>query len=152
MPPSLSGRLLPKGKTMMTQDQIDNWFTYHAPTDETAPKYQAIRDAEQACITDITQTHYEVGGDIAQVYKYINLNTRHFAEVIDANAPDSADKTAAIRCVRLARNLFNEWATQIAKPTAERSWSDPRFLFSAAELELVKARFQANGAIACGGK
>ena len=30
----------------MTPAQLDNWFTYHAPTDETAPKYAAIRAAE----------------------------------------------------------------------------------------------------------
>lgn len=136
---------------MISAAQLDNWFTYHAPTDETAPKYAAVRDAEMACIASITQTHYEVGGDVRQVYDEINRVTRRMAEIIDAQAPDSADKTAAIRCVRLARNLFNEWATQVATPKERRTWSAPEILFSAAELELCKARMQANGAIACGG-
>ena len=136
----------------LTADQLDNWFTYHAPTDETAPKYAAIRDAELYCTTWITQTHYEVGGDVKQVYAEINRVTRRMAEVIDANAPDSADKTAAIRCVRLARNLFNEWATQNSMPKERREWGTPQILFSAAEVELCKARMQANSAIACGGK
>jgi len=26
----------------MTPEQLDNWFSYHAPTEETAPKYRAI--------------------------------------------------------------------------------------------------------------
>lgn len=135
-----------------TAEQLDNWFLYHAPTEETKPKYAAIRDAEADAIANITQTHYEVGGDAAQVYREVNRSTRRMAEVIDAHAPDSADKTAAIRCVRLARNLFNEWATDIAKPPELRTWSNPYVVFLHAEMELAKARMQANSAIACGGK
>lgn len=66
---------------MMTLEQRDEWFTYHAPTDETAPKYVA----------------------------------------------------------------------QIHRPEADQGWDDPRVLFLAAEMELCKARMQANSAIACGG-
>ena len=135
----------------MTPEQLDNWFTYHAPTEETAPKYRAIRDAEDAVTVNVTMTHHEVGGDVKAQYDEINRSTRRFAEVIDANAPDCADKTAAIRCVRLARNLFNEWATEVAKPKHQQRWTDPRLLFDAATLELLKARMQANSAIACGG-
>lgn len=137
---------------MLTQDQLDNWFSYHAPTPETAPKYAAIRDAEMALVANVTQTVYEVGPDTAQIYREVNRSARHFAEVIDANAPDCADKTAAIRCVRLARNLFNEWATQRAMPKERQSWHDVTILFTNAEIELTKARMQANSAIACGGK
>lgn len=136
----------------LTPDQLDNWFTYHASTDDTAPKYAAVIAAETAAIANITQTHYEVGGDVLQVYREVNRSTRHVAEVIDANAPDSADKDAAIRCVRLARNLFNEWAKQTSLPATHRQWSNPTVLFAAAEVELCKARMQANSAIACGGK
>lgn len=139
-----------KGESM-TQEQLDKWFTYHAPTDETAPKYAAIRASEQNVILDVTQTSYE-GVSVVVLHGRINVACKHFAMVIDAQAPDSADKTAAIRCVRLARNLFNEWAAESSKPTSERAWSDPRTLFVAAELELCKARMQANSAIACGGK
>lgn len=136
---------------MMTEEQRHAWFTYHAPTPETAPKYAAIRDAEIAFILNVTQTVYEVGPDVAQVYREINRSARQMAEVIDGNAPDSADKTAAIRCVRLARNLFNEWATQRTMPKERQSWQDITILFTHAELELLKARMQANSAIACGG-
>ena len=136
----------------MTQEQRDNWFTYHPPTPETAPKYAAIREAESVLWCNIAQAHIEAGADIKQVYEEINRSTRRFAEIIDANAPDSADKTAALRCVRLGRNLFNEHATQVALPPHKRAWKDPEDLLLAANLEIAKARMQANSAIACGGK
>lgn len=137
---------------MMTHEQRENWFTFHAPTDDTKPKCAAIRDAETAFIANVTQTVYEVGPDVAQLYREINRSALQMADVIDANAPDSADKTAAIRCVRLARNLFNEWATQRTLPKEQQVWNDITILFSNAEIELCKARMQACGAIACGGK
>ena len=135
----------------MTEAQRNTWFTYHAPTPDTAPKYAAIRDAELAFVVNVTQTSYEVGPDVAQLYREINRSAKHMAEVIDAAAPDSADKTAAIRCVRLARNLFNEWATQRALPLGQQAWVDISILVTMAEIELAKARMQANSAIACGG-
>lgn len=135
---------------MMTDAQRAAWFTYHAPTDETAPRYAAIRAAENAVLLDITQTIYE-NVETSVLYDQINRSTRRFAEVIDEQAPDCADKDAAIRCVRLARNLFNEYAAQAAFPKAQQSWGDARALFGAAELELTRARMQASGAIACGG-
>lgn len=47
---------------MLTKEQLDNWFTYHAPTEETE---------------------------------------RHVVQsIIDHHAPDCADKTATIWCVR----------------------------------------------------
>lgn len=135
---------------MMTDAQHDAWFTYHAPTDETAPKYAAIRAAENAVLLDITQTVYE-NVDVVELHNQINRSTRRFAETIDEMAPDCADKTAAIRCVRLARNLFNEYAAQAALPQAQQTWSDVRVLFSVASVELLKARMQACSAIACAG-
>ncbi len=57
----------------MTQDQLDNWFTYHAPVPGQWERYVAIRDAGKA-----------------------------LAEVIVANTPTSADQTAAVRKVREA--------------------------------------------------
>lgn len=55
----------------MQQADIDNWFSYHAPTPEQLKDYDAIRTA----------------GKI-------------FAETINKHVPDSADKTAAIRKLR----------------------------------------------------
>lgn len=138
----------------MTPEQADNWFTYHAPTPETAPKYALIRDAEGAAhvlFAELRGRAYPLsnpdtepltGGDCERV----NATLRALAEVIDANAPDSADKTAAIRCVRLARNGANEFI--MANAGGYPLHVDSLTLASA---ELQKARWQANGAIACNG-
>lgn len=57
----------------ISPDDLQNWFTYHSPTPEQLPKYQAIRDAGLALATAIVD-----------------------------NSPASADQTAAIRKVREA--------------------------------------------------
>jgi hypothetical protein len=132
---------------MMTPEQRANWFTYHAPTDETRPKYAAIAAAESVaaqCVTALLN-----GGDFA-TYDNINAACLRFADVIDENAPDSADKSAAIRCVRLARNALNE-AVAVG---SRLGWNDATVIALAREAgaELRRARWQANSAIACNGK
>ncbi len=135
---------------MMTPEQREAWFTHHTPTEETAPKYAAIREAERAAVLNVTQTSYE--GVAAHVlHGEINAACMRFALVIDGLAPSGADKTAAIRSVRLARNFFNEWAAQSMKAERERDWTDITLLFDRACLELCSARMQANSAIACNG-
>jgi len=57
----------------ITAQQLDNWFTYHAPQGQQVAQYQAIRAAGRA-----------------------------LAQVIVDNTPDCADQTAAIRKVREA--------------------------------------------------
>lgn len=52
---------------------IENIFTYHSPTSEQIPKYEAIR-----------------------------AKAKEFAQVIVDNTPGSADQTAAIRLLREA--------------------------------------------------
>ena len=124
----------------MTDEQRDNWFTYHAPTDETAPKYAAIRAAEARAVETITMALDEGRG---AAYDLINEACRAFAMVIDEQAPDSADKGAAIHCVRLARNAANE---AVIDPAGAGR------LQAVAFTEIQKARWQANAAIACGGR
>lgn len=63
----------------ITQEQIDNWFTYHSPTPDQLPRYLAIREA----------------GKI-------------FAQSIVENSPESADCTAAVRKVREAVMTANQ--------------------------------------------
>lgn len=59
---------------MITQEQIDNWFTYHPPQNQKQiDSYLFIREAGKS-----------------------------FAEAILRNTPSSADQTAAIRNVREA--------------------------------------------------
>ena len=132
---------------MLSPEQLDNWFLYHPLTDETRPKYAAVRAAEFECHklgASLTMAEYTA---TAADYDRINATLRTFAEAIDANAPDSDDKSAAIRCVRLARNCFNE---QVASCLL----GFPVHINMVAEgsRQLVLARFQANSAIACGGK
>lgn len=122
-------------------------FVYHAPTDDTAPRYAAIRAAERAC--------HDVAGSLTMAeytateadYYVVNNTLRRFAEAIDAAAPDSADKTASIRCVRLARNALNEHI-------AACIGGFPTHINCIAEAarQLTLARWQANSAVACGGK
>jgi hypothetical protein len=57
----------------VSEDDIDNWFTYHPPSLGQTNAYEAIRDAG-----------------------------RHFAHIILINTPASADQTAAIRKIREA--------------------------------------------------
>jgi len=56
---------------MITQSDIENWFTYHSPKDDQPGRYIEIREAGKA-----------------------------LAEVILRNTPASADQSAAIRKVR----------------------------------------------------
>ena len=55
----------------ISNEHVENWFSYHSPTPQQAVMYVNIRDA-------------------TKVLAYIILN----------NAPDSADRTAAIRKLR----------------------------------------------------
>jgi len=64
---------------MITQEQLNNWFTYHGPVAGQEEKYLFIRNAG-----------------------------KHFAEAIVENAPDCADTTAAVRKVREAVMTANQ--------------------------------------------
>jgi hypothetical protein len=67
------------GKRSMSDAEIlDSLFRYHAPNDETIPKYTAINEA-----------------------------AKHFAEVVLQTCPRSADRSAAIRQIREARMTAN---------------------------------------------
>lgn len=181
----------------LTDEQLDNWFTYHTPTTDedcaralyttwkdqdgwvpwvpggnstkqdearsltrgqaTAPKYAAIRAAEFEChrllgeletnVAQMLAEGFTNGGATASDCERVNAATRNFVKTIDANAPDSADKTAAIRCVRLARNAANEWIMHLVS-------GFPLYIDNIGEArrQLVLARWQANSAIACKGK
>lgn len=63
----------------ITKAQLENWFTYHSPTAEQLPKYQAIREA-----------------------------ALKFAQVVIENTPPSADQTAAVRKIREATMTANQ--------------------------------------------
>lgn len=132
----------------LATEQLRSWFTHHTRTNETAPKFDAIRKAESDVIMDVWTTLGRIGPDFNHLAREIDRSTLHLAEVIDATAPDCADKDAAIWCVRLAHDALIEWASQKAEPQ-ER---DPAAmlvheLFAQAHRELVRARLHANSAI-----
>lgn len=62
----------------MDAEEIRELFTYHPPTSNTIPKFQAIKDAAIA-----------------------------FAIVIDSLCPPCADRSAAVRLVQQARMTAN---------------------------------------------
>lgn len=121
------------------QAQLDAWFTYHPPTDDQAPKYAAISGARAEASAIILS---EGSGRAAPNYEKVNACLRRFAEVILDNAPASADTTAAVRCVRLARNAANALLREPGNGQLQAS----------ALQNLYAAQWQANAAIALEGK
>jgi hypothetical protein len=65
-------------RPMTSEEIIAEFFKYHAPNETTIPKYAAINQA-----------------------------AKNFAEVILANCPPGADRSAAIRLIRDARMTAN---------------------------------------------
>ena len=64
---------------MIEQTMIDNWFTYHSPTEDQIPLYAELRQAAKA-----------------------------YAEVANRVVPDGADKTAAMRSLRTTNMAFHQ--------------------------------------------
>jgi hypothetical protein len=160
----------PEHKRMgLTTEQLDNWFTYHEPRNETEVEaFKAIGTAFKLALEEsVSATNNGVylranelgikpgtplhSKDFQSVFNQVNTALRNFVEVIDAHCPDSADKSAAIRCVRLARNAANEGIVMHMKrlqelPRHEEDWAV--WLTQ----QLTHARWQASAAIACRGK
>ena len=64
---------------MITHEQLEMWFTYHAPTMQQKVQYEEIRVA-----------------------------AKQFASVIVRNTPSGADQTAALRKIREATMTANQ--------------------------------------------
>lgn len=73
--------------TVPNDDLIQHWFTYHKPTEEDIPKYEAIRQWGLS-----------------------------FAQIIDQKCPNGPDKSAAIRKVREAVMTANAAIACCGKP------------------------------------
>lgn len=114
-------------------------------TPETAPKYKAIREREQSVRTNITQAAYENIG-APSIYDLINEECKAFALLVDDLCPDGNDKAAAIDCIRLARNAYNEAVTPSPAPAKDMTWC-----WTLGDQQLTMARWLANRAVACGG-
>jgi hypothetical protein len=78
-----------------------------------------------------------------------------FVTLINELCPSSADSSAAIRCVRLARNAYNEYLCEVIRHLQGRTSPHPVSLEHWKQVaweKLTEARWQASAAIACGGK
>lgn len=128
----------------MTDAQIDNLFRYHAPTEYTAPKFAAIRAAEDAAGEAIDGALADPkDGDFNPVaaYEAINDATKNMAKVINRDGIHGLRRDVAIIMVGLARNAANEAVTD--KKGRGR-------LIAMAKTKLQEARWLANGTAACG--
>ena len=119
-------------------------FEYRPPTEATAPKYDAIRRAEAdafGALHGVLSTPPRAR-DKAAAYAVITQACRAFYDAIREHAPASADRSAAERCVRLARMAANEAVAQDHTHESRQA----RIAID----QLVMARWQACAAIALG--
>ena len=138
----------------MTALQLNAWFVYHAPTDDTKPRYEAIRKKEEDAHVVVTHALNGVVWDDAEKelrpakglperFAEINRICKELAQTIEQHAPGCADTTVAVRAVRLAKMYANE-AVVLGQVTGDAAVVQ-------AHEQLRQARFWANAAIACGG-
>ena len=119
-------------------------FEYRPPTEVTAPKYDAIRKAEDEAFWALHGVLVVAPDkrDKPRAYADITQACRAFYDAIREHAPASADRSAAERCVRLARMAANE---VVALDHTHES-RQARIALD----QLVMARWQACAAIALG--
>ena len=119
-------------------------FEYRPPTEVTAPKYKAVRDAENDAFWAFHGVLVEAPDkrDKPRAYADITRACRAFYDAIREHAPASADRSAAERCVRIARMAANEAVALDLVPHDETV----RIGLS----HLLLARWQACAAIALG--
>ena len=91
---------------MPTEEQIEHWFGYKTPNPETKPKYDAIR-AHRVKFVGLMNAVRMVSAAQHSAFSLVNETCVDFARSLNALAPESADKTTAIRAVRHARALLN---------------------------------------------
>lgn len=85
-------------------------FEYQPPNERTTPLYAAIRAAHVHAIECCTYSVEQAGGEFpaAGLYETVNDACKRLHDTIEASAKPSADTSAALRCVRLARMAANE--------------------------------------------
>jgi hypothetical protein len=130
---------------MPTQEQIDHWFGFHPPTEVTKPIFDALDAAAEVCrlsVQDATFPSAEVPK--AARFAAVAVSVQTFAQAINKAAPESADKTAAIRCLRLARMAAN-------RAINAKGAAGDRVALRALD-EIDGAHWNASAAVACGGK
>lgn len=90
---------------------LNHLFTYHPPTEEQKPKYEAVNDAEALYTQAVSEAAFAYGWGIDLRYRRVNSACASFVGIILDCCPDCPDRDEAIRCVRLARMLANEEIT-----------------------------------------
>lgn len=70
------------------QDMLDNWFTYHSPTPDQIPKYQAIRDAGKLLAGAIMENTFICADQSAAIRKVREA-------VMTANAAIACNRTTS---------------------------------------------------------
>lgn len=128
---------------MIKEDQaqvtFDNLFRYHAPTLRTAPIYAFLREAEQTLLRELWAIERTYVDPLPVLHGSVSSACHTFAKVINKHCPSSADTTAAICCVRLARMACNEGLSQETRTE----------MFSYARTKILEARWLACSAVAC---
>jgi hypothetical protein len=133
---------------MPTPELLAHWFTFTPPVNEADKnRHVKIRDAETVCAEAVSNAI--TAGD----FPAITTATFAFATVINEQAPESADKTAAIRCVRIARMAANEAVLYGRKIGEAFDYATAANQCGGLALQhLTLARYQASASIALGGK
>lgn len=126
----------------MTPEQRNAWFTHHAPTEETAPKYAALRDYEAKAAGHIAAALGGPVDDKPARHAEVNKWAAEFACGVDDLVPDGYDKDRAIASIRRARMAANE---------AIATEQDVGRLGALAKTALQEARWWACSGVACGG-
>lgn len=133
---------------MPTAEQINHWFK-HRDLMPLKVSEEAIRIKEEAA--------YVLAADICNSERYqlhapdgfleVTRVMRELAEAINDNAPESADKSAAIRNVRLAREALNDLLSQVGTGSVVVGPA-----YEDARRNITEARRNANAAIALEGR
>ncbi len=147
---------------MKTPEQLARMFTYHQPTEETAPKYAVVRTAETLCMDNVAKAlkAAQVGAITRpDACEAVNIATRAYYVAIDEEAPECVDKEASLRSVLLVRNAANEAIMSPVPPDDRpalthyaRRIKTPDYLIMLAIELAQEARWLACRAIAYGGQ
>lgn len=127
----------------ITPEQLDHWFTYHLTSAADGAKIKAITECREIAAETLRGCLADPSKEVIDDAQAINAALRAFADAVVGNCPPCADTAAAIRSLRLARNAAN------ALLFGDRGAGSRRQAFLT---HLDAAQWQANAAIACGGR
>jgi hypothetical protein len=146
--------------------KISALYRYYAPTEITKPKHDEITRVWNTAVAllksleDMLWYGKKFEGKLVDWqrnrYEDVHMMAVGFHCAIVKNSPKSADQSAALRCAALARNAMNDIIvhTKIENYGTPTLHIEPEHTnrFEIAEAELLKARYQANSAIALEGR